>query len=1201
MKEIGRYIRLVRDFVSRYAVEILGVVAIILFSLSFITPSYNYQLKRETRRVESALHKRQRIVEKYAIKALQQAPDEWMSFPDLPEDMVIYKYNADTLQSWAHEFPIGNDEINVYPFTYKLQYLSNNNIYNSPLAYVDFSERFVNLGSDWYVINKQVSASKQTKIVTAIKVKTEFPLAEKREVTNPHLRFDRGFTAVNISENEAGVVTGIEGSPLFSLVNDNPEALVSYTAVLKWLALLAAVLALFVMHIRTRNWRTFFIMAASLIFIRLAALLLSSGPRGGELFSPILYSYNAAFSSLGDLLLNNVLVSMLVYGIFFLRKRIKGGTLRGILFVALSGVLVFYIHYVLESLILNSNLVLEPFRINEISLYMVLCYFSFAMLFLALLLLWQMALDRFFPGRGFNLFAMRPMVVYIVAVSLFMVVEVGRHGLEKEYDRNRVNTAKLAASRDLTLEMHLRSIEKAIASDPFIALLSTANGTELIKSRLLDRYFNQSLLQRYNITLTLCGSSTLLTLNEESEPPRCFDFFARMQADYGTPLDDNLPFFYYINSPSGNSAYLGIFTYVDRAANDVNRLYLEIEPKFREDPFDVFALQNGGNASQSLDPRYSYARFTSDRLVNSSGSYNYPVILPEGYEIGYTKVSRNGYVHFINRLSEDETTVISRRVNSLFPYVISFSYLAIFFGLVLLLATQRARSGRLFRLGEHSLSHRIMLLFTLSTVVALALMVAAVGAYAVAVRSTSNRRQMEEKISAVQTSLAPLCKYTMRFSELRSAEFLSEMEKVARITNADINIYDASGMLVCSTKPEIFAQYVIGRRMNAEAYHSMAHLHTQRYFGTEKVGNLSFVSTYASLLNEEGDLVAIVNVPYISRAGDIKAATSSTIAMIINLYLVLVIAAVILGALLGNSLVRPLTEIRNKIASLTSSGGADRHIEYHGTEDELGVLVQAYNKMVDDLDESTRRLAQSEREQAWKEMARQVAHEIKNPLTPMRLSIQYLMRMKEQNYPGWEEKVTTLGASLLDQIDTLADTASEFSTIAKSFNEEPALVQLDALLREQVTIFDNRESISFAYECLPSKPVIMVRRHQMARTFLNILTNAVQAIENASGKGDVAITVSDALLGGAAAYRIDIEDSGPGVSDENLDKLFSPNFTTKSSGTGLGLTICKSIIEQSGGTISYHRSTKLGGACFSILLPAYVNLDGAAGEVEVAS
>ena len=1200
MKRIVKYLSDAGGFISRYAVEILGLLAILFFSLSFITPSYEYQLKREQRRVETALHKRQKLVEKYAIKALQQAPDEWMSFPDLPDDMVIYKYNADTLQSWANVFPIGNDEINVYPFTYKLQYLSNNNIYNSPLAYVDFSERFVNLGSDWYVINKQVSPSKQTKIITAIRVKTEFPLAEKREVTNPHLRFDRGFTAVGVNEDESMVITGLEGASLFSLSNDNPEALLAYTAVLKWLALLFAVAALFTMHLRSRNWRSYFIMAASLVFIRLSAVLLSAGSRGGELFSPILYSFNNLFPSLGDLLLNNTLVALVFYGLFFIRKRIKGGTAWGVAFTLLAGVLVFYIHYVLESLILNSNLVLEPFRINEISLYMVLCYFSFAMLFLALLLVLQMAVDRLFPQKGISLFSWRSIIIYILAVSLFMVMEEGRHGREKEYDRNRVNTAKLAASRDLTLEMHLRSVEAGIASDPFIALLSTANGTELIKSRLMDRYFNQSLMQKYNITLTLCGPSTLISLGQDTEPAPCFSFFSEMAGDYGTPLDENMPFFFYVSSPSGNSSYLGVFTYVDQAHNDVNRLFLEIEPKYREDPFDVFALQNGGKEGSGLDPRYSYARYSSGRLVSGSGSFIYPVVQPEGYEVGYTKVVKNGYVHFINRLSDYETTVISRRVQSVFPYIISFSYMAIFFGVLLLAATRRARRSD-SREREHSLSRRIMLLFTVSMVISLAIMVAAVGVYAVRVRTTGNRRQMEEKITAVQNALSPLCRYTMRLNDLRTAEFLSTMDNVAKVTNADINIYDAEGMLLCSTKPEIFAQYVIGRRMNGDAYHSVAHLHTQRYFGTEKVGSFSYASTYAPLFNERGDMVAIVNVPYISRAGDFRNATSATLAMIINIYLLLVIAAVALGAFLGNSLVRPLSEIRNKLARLTSTDGGDRHITYRGPADELGILVQSYNKMVDDLDESTRRLAQSEREQAWKEMARQVAHEIKNPLTPMRLSIQHLIRLKEQGNPGWEEKVNSIGSSLLEQIDTLADTASEFSTIAKSFSEDSVVFDLKDLMNEQITIFDNRDGISFGFTCLPQEPKIFARRHQMARTFVNILTNAVQSIENSTGSGNVEVTVSDALIGDAKAYRIEIEDSGPGVSDENLGKLFSPNFTTKSSGTGLGLAICKSIIEQSGGTISYRRSERLSGACFTVLLPAYVNLDGAAGEVEVAS
>ncbi|MBR5055667.1 MAG: HAMP domain-containing protein, partial [Bacteroidales bacterium] len=629
--------------------------------------------------------------------------------------------------------------------------------------------------------------------------------------------------------------------------------------------------------------------------------------------------------------------------------------------------------------------------------------------------------------------------------------------------------------------------------------------------------------------------------------------------------------------------------------------FLEIEPKYREDLFDVFTLQNGGKEGSGVDPRYSYARYSAGRLVNGSGSYIYPVTLPDEYEVGYTKITKNGYVHFINRLSDYETTVISRRVQSFLPYVISFSYLTIFFGVVLLAATRRARRSDSSRPREHSLSRRIMLLFTVSMVISLAIMVASVGAYAVRVRTAGNRRQMEEKITAVQNALTPLCRYTIRLNDLQPGEFISTMDNVAQVTNTDINIYDAKGMLLCSTKPEIFAQYVIGRRMDADAYHNIVHISDQRYFGTEKVGDFSYISTYAPLLNERGDLVAIVNVPYISRAGDLRNATSSTIAMIINIYLLLIIAAVALGAFLGNSLVRPLSEIRNKLAHLTSSDGGDRHISYRGPDDELGILVQSYNKMVDDLDESTRRLAQSEREQAWKEMARQVAHEIKNPLTPMRLSIQHLMRLKEQNHPGWEEKVTTIGASLLEQIGTLSDTADEFSTIAKSFNETPDVFSLDELLKEQVTIFDNRDNITFQYGCLPADPTLKARRHQMARTFLNIITNAVQSIEGASGEGSVAITVSDALIDGFKAYRVDIEDSGPGVSEENLAKLFTPNFTTKSSGTGLGLAICKSIIEQSGGTISYHRSDKLGGACFTVLLPAYENLDGAAGEVEVAS
>jgi nitrogen fixation/metabolism regulation signal transduction histidine kinase len=242
---------------------------------------------------------------------------------------------------------------------------------------------------------------------------------------------------------------------------------------------------------------------------------------------------------------------------------------------------------------------------------------------------------------------------------------------------------------------------------------------------------------------------------------------------------------------------------------------------------------------------------------------------------------------------------------------------------------------------------------------------------------------------------------------------------------------------------------------------------------------------------------------------------------------------------------------------------------------------------VEDLEESTRQLAMNEREQAWKEMARQIAHEIKNPLTPMKLSIQYLMRMKEAGVPGWEEKLESVSKSLLEQIDTLSQTATEFSSFARFFSEDITRFDLDALIAEQKEFFDNREDLTIEYVSPDAgEAPVEARRSQLARVLVNLITNSVQAIDSAGiSAGHIRISLSPARIAGADGWRIDVEDNGPGVSEEDLPKLFTPNFTTKKTGTGLGLAICRSIIEQSQGTIAYSRSD-LGGARFTIVLPA---------------
>ena len=256
------------------------------------------------------------------------------------------------------------------------------------------------------------------------------------------------------------------------------------------------------------------------------------------------------------------------------------------------------------------------------------------------------------------------------------------------------------------------------------------------------------------------------------------------------------------------------------------------------------------------------------------------------------------------------------------------------------------------------------------------------------------------------------------------------------------------------------------------------------------------------------------------------------------------------------------------------------HITYSG-EDELGALVHAYNNMVDDLEESTRKLAESEREQAWKEMARHIAHEIKNPLTPMQLSIQHMVRLKKQNVPNWEEKFYTTSASLLEQINILSQTASEFSSFAKFYNEDNKVFDLKTLIRDQLMFFDNRENITFEFLSFINEANILAKKDQITRVLVNLISNAIQAIEN-KANGHIRIT----LVEEQGFYSVSIEDNGEGVKDENLYKLFKPNFTTKSSGTGLGLAISKSIIDQSNGEISYRRSD-IGGANFTFKLPIY--------------
>ena len=1195
MSKIRPLLLRLRRFLVRYGSFILFGVALLLLGLSGIRPDYEARLRRQKNRVERSLHKRELLAERYSYKAMQAMDQDWIDFDDMPDDIVLYCYQADTMKSWTHQFPISNDEVDVYPYSYRLQFMSNRNLYATPLAYIGMREKYVNLGSAWYVVTTHFTDDKRTKVVTGILIKTEYPSSAIPNVVNKHIHLKDGFTTLAINDDDTAIVYGIENEPLFSVVPTNPLTPGHGNMTLRWIAFALMLLAVFPYHFRLHTWRTFGLALVALAAVRLLAYYyVAKGYAAGELFSPVLYADTALFNSLGSLLFNNIAVAFAFYALFVMRYRIhKAMEVRPLrtryvvvsLLIVAAIALMGYIHFVMRSLLRNSGIVMEPYRLSEIGLYAILCYLTFAMLFLALLYQIYMVVMLIRRDARINLFSWSNIVLYVLAISLYCEVAMSMYGLNKEYESNRVNTSKLAIERDLSLEMFLCEVEPAIQSDPFISVLTSVGGAELIKNRMMERYLYNDVVRNYDITLSTCSQNNLITLGQGTEPVGCFSFYENMIKEYGVPLEAGSNI-YYLHDYNGRASYLGMFTYFDPSTYQVSRLFMELESKYKNDvllnPLDAVTARSATAAS--LSRRYSYARYSDDRLVSYGGSYVYPVTPPNDIDLGYTMLTRNGYVHFVNRLSDEDITVISRNKRPFFPHVVSFSYLALFYGLFVLLFTRRWRKDKLFNLPKHSLKRKITLLITFTMVLALGTMGIGSIVFVMRLNRANSREAMDAVMSSAQTALAEPCRYAMRYNELNTPELFSAMEEFTRITRNDLNLYNVHGELIRSTKPELFDQFLVGKRMNNRAFRQIVKQRQLRFVELEGIAGVRFYSIYEPVFNGDGTMVAIANVPYFNRSEDVTNATATTVSAVINIYLILLLAAIALGAIISNSLSKPLVEIKERIDRLALTG--NRRIRYRNSKDELGVLIDSYNKMVEDLEASTRQLAQNEREQAWKEMARQIAHEIKNPLTPMKLSIQYLMRMKEAGVPGWEDKLESVSKSLLEQIDTLSQTATEFSSFARFFSEEVTRVDLDALIAEQKEFFDNREDLTIEY-CRPEtgEALVDARRSQLARVLVNLITNSVQAIDSAGvADGRIRVSLAPALTEGGG-WQIDVDDNGPGVSEEDMPKLFTPNFTTKKTGTGLGLAICRSIIEQSQGTIAYSRSD-LGGARFTIVLPA---------------
>jgi nitrogen fixation/metabolism regulation signal transduction histidine kinase len=360
--------------------------------------------------------------------------------------------------------------------------------------------------------------------------------------------------------------------------------------------------------------------------------------------------------------------------------------------------------------------------------------------------------------------------------------------------------------------------------------------------------------------------------------------------------------------------------------------------------------------------------------------------------------------------------------------------------------------------------------------------------------------------------------------------------------------------------------------VNPKAYFAIRENKTSSLCVTEKAGSLDYLSLYTPVFTENKKLAGFVNLPYFARQSDLTNELSNIISALINVYVILFVISILAGLILAGYITKPLRLIKQQIANITL-GKQNESIEWDSS-DELGRLVNEYNNMLLKLEHSANLLAQSERESAWREMAKQVAHEIKNPLTPMKLNLQYLQHVMRSNPDDFRGRFEKASNSIIEQIDTLAAIATEFSNFAKLPGTKLQKIDLLDAIRSSVVLFEGKDK--WIITDLPFENMwVQGDKEQAIRIFNNLLKNAVQATKE----------ISEPLIRISAEvdddhYVIRISDNGCGIPSEMKDKIFTPNFTTKTTGSGLGLAMVRNIVSTFGGAIRFESEKEKGTTFF---------------------
>ncbi|MEO9475586.1 MAG: HAMP domain-containing sensor histidine kinase [Cyclobacteriaceae bacterium] len=760
-----------------------------------------------------------------------------------------------------------------------------------------------------------------------------------------------------------------------------------------------------------------------------------------------------------------------------------------------------------------------------------------------------------------------------VSILIAIIALIFSFTVYKQYEKDNLISKKKFANRlliknDFLGEYYLSEKLQELKNDPFIRsrisnpLLTQRNVEEKIRNQFLSSYFD-----KYDVEVYLFDKEKQAIGGHELN-------FDSLKTAVATPqsMTDYEGIYFVQDHPDKVQDKYYCFVPVTSFDHTVGFVVLSLTLK-KYIPKSVFPeLMVESRYYFSDDNRFDYAMNKDGKLMYKKGRLEFQNIL-DYPDLTSEELFKEGLEidnhHFYGLKTTDGNTLViasdTYRKASLVSNF-SFFYLLILFSFSIYLLLYRFKENKT----SFNLSTKIQLYLGLSFVVPMLVV-------SIALLNTLNDSYKEEIDKSFSKHAYNISEFlidaTQQFHDnvINRDEVNALVSKISSLLQSDINLYSPEGKLMVSSEMEIFNMGLMGAQISPAPYNAIKYGNTEGKVYKESIGGLDFSVAYVALRSyDDGRLVGILSLPYFDSKNHLKRQQIEVFNSLISIFTVIFLISMMVGNLAIEKLIKPLKTITERL-KLTDLKEVNEPIEYHSS-DEIGILISEYNQMIDKLEESKQALAESQKESAWKEIARQVAHEIKNPLTPMRLKIQQMMREMDRESRAYKSLY-----SLIDQIDALSSIADSFSAFAKMPAPRNERFDLLGVVKNAARVHSNQE-VFIDTSSLKGEIWVSADPKIFSGIMNNIILNAIQATTDKEPTIEISAELKPKKV------TLIIKDHGHGIAEENREKIFTPYFSTKATGSGIGLAVAKKGIENAGGNI-WFESKEGEGTTFFISLP----------------